>query len=128
MSAKCRQNYVAGPDTNGENAWLLEQLPHGPAGGLPGYSATHPFAYLAFINGIIVTHQITQGGHEFFDPSHALRALFLPQADRLQHEAFRIQPECSEVIRAILGEHLGGMNYFRSQHEGFCVDCVHRGP
>ena len=34
MSAKCRQNYIAGPDTNGEGAWLLEQLPHGLAGGL----------------------------------------------------------------------------------------------
>ena len=33
LSAVCRQNFIAGPGTNGENAWLLEQLPHGLAGG-----------------------------------------------------------------------------------------------
>ena len=33
MSANCRQKFVAGQDTNSENAWLLEQLRHGLAGG-----------------------------------------------------------------------------------------------
>jgi len=37
MSAKCRQKFVTGPDTNGDGAGLLEQLPHGLASrqGLP---------------------------------------------------------------------------------------------
>ena len=82
----------------------------------------------AFLDCVIIPHQLGQGGHEISEPRHALRALFLPQADRLQHEAFWVQPEGSEVIRTILGEHLGGMNYFRSQHDGFCVDGMHCGP
>jgi len=92
----------------------------GPWPRLPRRPAPHPLTDLAFLDGVIVPHQVTQGGHEFSEPRHALCALFLPQADRLQHEAFWIQADCSEVIRAILGEHLGGMNYFRSQHEDFC--------
>ena len=35
MSAKCGQKLEASSDTNGEGAGLLEQLPHGVAGGLP---------------------------------------------------------------------------------------------
>ena len=31
-----------GPDTNGEGAPLLEQLPHGLAGGLPRHPTAHP--------------------------------------------------------------------------------------
>ena len=34
MSAKCRQKFIAGPDTSGEGAGLLELLSHGLAGGL----------------------------------------------------------------------------------------------
>jgi len=96
--------------------------------GLSYHPEAHPFADLAFLDCVIISHQLGQGGHEISEPRHALRALFLPQADRLQHEAFWPQPECSEVIRTILGEHLGGMNYFRSQHDGFCVDGMHCGP
>ena len=33
MSAKCRQKFIAGPDTSGEGAGLLELLSHGLAGG-----------------------------------------------------------------------------------------------
>ena len=72
--------------------------------------------------------QLDQRGHEISKPRYALSTLFLPQADRLQHEAFWIQPECSEVIRTILGEHLRGMNYFRSQLDGFCVGGMHCSP
>ena len=113
---------------NGEGVWLLEQLPHGLAGRLSRRPASNVLTDLAFLDGIIVPHQLGQGGHEFSEPRHALRALFLPQADRLQHEAFWVQPECSKVISTILGEHLGGMNYFRSQLDGFCVGGMHCGP
>ena len=36
LSAECQQIPIAGSDTNDEGACLLEQLPHGLAGGLPG--------------------------------------------------------------------------------------------
>ena len=86
--------------------------------------APHTLPYLAFLDGVIVTHQITQGGHEFSDPSHALRGLFLPQADRLQHEAVLVQPECSVIIRTILRKQPGWMNYFGAQHLRFGVDRI----
>ena len=62
----------------------------------------HALTDFAFLDGAIVPHQLDLGGHEISEPRHALRALFLSQAERLQHEALWIQPECSEVIRAIL--------------------------
>ena len=61
MSAKCRQNCIAGPDTHAQVDLLLEQLPHGLAGGLPRHPASHPFAYLAFFDGVVVPHQLGQG-------------------------------------------------------------------
>jgi hypothetical protein len=80
MSAKCRQFPIAGPDTNGEGAGLLEQLPHRLAGGLSCHPAADPFADLAFLDGVIVPHQITQGGHEFSEPP----MLYLPSSSRRQ--------------------------------------------
>ena len=70
-------------DTNGDGAWLLEQLSHGIAAGLPRRPASHPLTDLAFVDGIVVTHQLGQGVQEFSEPRHALRALSLTQADRL---------------------------------------------
>ena len=53
MSAKCRQNCIAGPDTHGQVDLLLEQLPHRLAGGLSWHPAAHSFAYLALFYGRI---------------------------------------------------------------------------
>ena len=43
---------------------LLEQLPHGLAGGLPRRPAPHPLTDLAFLDGVIVPHQLGQGVQE----------------------------------------------------------------
>ena len=50
-SVVCRQNIVAGSDTNSEDAWLLKQLPHGLAGYLPSSPAPHTLPYLALFDG-----------------------------------------------------------------------------
>ena len=60
MSAKCRQNYIADPDTNAQCDPLLEQLPHG----LPSHPASHPLTYIAFFDGVVVPHQLGQGIQE----------------------------------------------------------------
>ena len=75
MSAKCRQNCIAGPDTHGQVDPLLEQLPHGLAGGLSCHPAADPFADLAFLDGVIVPHQLGQGIQESSESCHLVPAL-----------------------------------------------------
>ena len=70
MSAKCRQNCIAGPDTHGQVDLLLEQLPHGLAGGLPRRPASNPFAHLAHFDGVIVSHQLGHGVQESYKFCH----------------------------------------------------------
>ena len=70
MSAKCRQNYIAGPDTHGQVDPLLEQLPHGLAGGLSCHPAANPFAYLALFDGVVIPHQLGQGVQESSKSCH----------------------------------------------------------
>ena len=55
---------VAAPDRNGWGAGLLEQLPHGLAGGLPRHPAPHPLTDLAFLDCVIIPHQLGQGIQE----------------------------------------------------------------
>ena len=75
MSEECRQIPIAGSDTNGEGAGLLEQLPHGLSGGLPRHPAADPFADLAFLDGVIVPHQLGQGIQESSESCHLVPAL-----------------------------------------------------
>jgi len=71
MSAK----FLAGLDTNGEGARLLEQLPHGLAGGPPRRPAAHPLTDLAFLDGVIVPHQRGQGIQESSESCHTVPPL-----------------------------------------------------
>ena len=41
--------------------WLLEQLPHGLAGGLSCHPAADPFAYLVLFEGVIVPISLARG-------------------------------------------------------------------
>ena len=49
---------------------LLEQLPHGLAGGLPRSPASYPLAYLALFHGVVVPHQLGQGIQESSKSCH----------------------------------------------------------
>jgi len=55
---------------NREDAWLLEQLPHGFACYLPRSPAPHTLPYLAFFDGVIVPHQLCQGIQESSESCH----------------------------------------------------------
>ena len=61
MSAKCRQDFRADSDTNGQDAWLLEQLPHDLASSFPRRPAAHCLPYLTLFDSVIVPHQFSQG-------------------------------------------------------------------